>query len=1158
MREKERAGWSGSRPTIGLLVNSLTDPRDQLVWTAAVETAQSLDANLVCFPVGNPSGPVSPLYELIGSETLAGLIFQLYTDQDSFRDVYQRCDSLPLVNLLRFYEGYPGIVSDNYQGMKLLLDHLIEEHDYRRIAFIRGNKGHIAADARYQAYEDFLSERGLPLDDNLLVTGVGHFDRQSGVEAVRVLLDERKVKVDAVVACADATAEGVLEALASRDIQVPHQIAVTGFDNLRQGQFTAPPLTTVAQSWTGLGSQAVHLLLSQIRGEEIPERSEIPCQLVVRQSCGCWSSAVQEAGVRTSSGRAQRAVLVSEIAQLLGVDVLVGEGMSPVERLVDAYVAEASAEQTDVFLPELEQAFAQIPLDSESGSRWQRSLSVLGRYDVLGEHNVSSDASRDQLLYTQGLVGQGRVLVAEMIQRAQTHEAVRIADRVELRRAVGQSLLGAFDENALVEAVAAGLPALGVSSLFLSECQDPQHMSGQARAIGGYAAGGVVDLAPHACQYPSRHLLPPNVLPAEGPLSLLVEPLALQDQQRGFAVFGVDVLDGAMYDSLTSQLAAALRAARLVQEAQKRAIDLQTVAEVGRVASSILDPDELMQRTVDLVLTRLGLYYVGLYMLDESGELTGEPRRWAVLRAGTGQAGRQMLAGEHRLQLRGDSMVGQCIASRRARIAQDGEGAASIERSLLPHTRSELALPLISRGQAVGAMTIQSTVPNAFGEEDVVALQLMVDQLANAIQTAHLYAESQETVKHIQALYETTRVLSMTFDEPSLMRALLESVSRRLGCEYAIVSVVDHELSVIESKYGLWHGEYDVYPEWFEMSRYSLDEDDILVDVYRTGRLETISGWDDRFNREIYDRYGHERLLRIFAPIQLRDRVVGVIEVAFDRETKGRIDEQERQLLQAFVDQGAVALENTRLLVETQHALDEAEMLYQASQRIAKARDLQSLTEAVVHEIRISALNRAILWSAEYGTRDTVVSFVALANWHRGDGLPPLPEGTRLLTAQFPSFASLFEARSCLVRDLSEAQSIGDAFLALLEREQVRSLVALPIWSGERLEGGLMLFGDEPTRFAVREIRLLETLTGQMAVGLERLRLVAQLQARLDREGVLRTVTDQVRGAVDVETVLRTAVREVGHVLGRSAFVYLGSEEDLQAVRVLEEKQHEQ
>ena len=84
MREKERAGWSGSRPTIGLLVNSLTDPRDQLVWTAAVETAQSLDANLVCFPVGNPSGPASPLYELIGPETLDGLIFQLYTNQDSF------------------------------------------------------------------------------------------------------------------------------------------------------------------------------------------------------------------------------------------------------------------------------------------------------------------------------------------------------------------------------------------------------------------------------------------------------------------------------------------------------------------------------------------------------------------------------------------------------------------------------------------------------------------------------------------------------------------------------------------------------------------------------------------------------------------------------------------------------------------------------------------------------------------------------------------------------------------------------------------------------------------------------------------------------------------------------------------------------------------
>lgn len=1158
MREKERAGWSGSRPTIGLLTNTITDPRDHRVWVGAVEAARSLDANLVCFPTGLPGASQSVLYELIGPETLDGLILQLYTDRDTFRDIYQRCSVLPVVNLLRFYEGYPGIAADNYQGMKLLLDHLIEEHDYRRIAFIRAREGNLAADARYRAYEDFLDERGLSLDDNLLITGVGHFDEQSGVEAVRLLLDERKVEVHAIVACADATAEGVLRALAARDIKVPHDIAVTGFDNINQSQFTVPPLTTVAQPWSGFGSRAVHLLLSQLSGRQSPERSEIPCQLVIRQSCGCWSPAVQKAGVRAgSAGRVQRAVLVSEVVHLLKGDAH-SEELSLVEQLVDAYIAEVSTEQKNVFLPELERAFAQLEVGSESASLWQQALSVLGQHDVPDQHNVSSDWNQAQVLHAQSLIGQGRVLVAEMVQRAQRQVYSQTSQRAELRRAVGQSLLGAFDESALVKAMASGLPSLGVSSLFLSECQDSRHLSGQARAIGGYEAGAVVEIAPSARLFPSRELLPPDVMSVESPLSLLVEPLAIQGQQLGFAVYGADVLDGSMYDSVTSQLAAGLRAVRLVQEARKRALDLQTVAEVGRVASSILDPADLMQQSVDLVLTRLGLYYVGLYLLDESGEWTGEPRRWAVLKAGTGQAGRQMLANEHRLQIRGDSMVGQCIASRRAGIAQDGEGVAPSERSLLPHTRTELALPLISRGQAIGAMTIQSTGPNAFGKEDVAALQLMVDQLANAIQTAHLYAESQKTVEHIQALYETARMLSSSQDESSLMRSLLDSVFRRLGCEYAIVSVVDPVLSVIESKYGLWQGEYDVYPEWFEMSRYSLeDDDDILVDVCRTGRVEVISGWDDRFNREIYERYGHERLLRIFVPIQLRDRVVGVIEVAFDQSAKGHIDEQERQLLLAFVDQAAVVLENMRLLVETQYALDEAEMLYRVSQRIAGARDLQALTEAVVRDVQISAIDRAVLWSAEYGTRDAVVSYVALANWHRRDDTLPLAVGTRLLVAQFPSLAALFGERSCFVEDLSEVQEIGDAFSALLERENVRSLAILPIWGGGRLVGGLMLLGGEPACFVAREVRLLEALTGQMAVGLERLRLVDQMQARLDREEVLRAVTDRVRAAVDVETVLRTAVTEVGRVMGRSAFVYLGSEEDLQAVKVLEDRYHE-
>jgi len=118
-----------------------------------------------------------------------------------------------------------------------------------------------------------------------------------------------------------------------------------------------------------------------------------------------------------------------------------------------------------------------------------------------------------------------------------------------------------------------------------------------------------------------------------------------------------------------------------------------------------------------------------------------------VLRAGTGEAGQQMLERGHKLEVGDTSMIGWCIAHKQARVAADiSEDPMHFDNPCLPETCSELALPLISRGEAIGAMTIQSTQPAAFSDEDVTALQIMADQLAYAITNAHLYRHTQREI----------------------------------------------------------------------------------------------------------------------------------------------------------------------------------------------------------------------------------------------------------------------------------------------------------------------------------------------------------------------------------------------------------------------------
>jgi len=129
-------------------------------------------------------------------------------------------------------------------------------------------------------------------------------------------------------------------------------------------------------------------------------------------------------------------------------------------------------------------------------------------------------------------------------------------------------------------------------------------------------------------------------------------------------------------------------------------------------------------------------------------------QQYAVLRAGSGEAGKRMLAAGHKLPIGGTSMIGWCIANRQARIDLDvGDDAVHFQNPHLPSTRSELALPIIREGRALGALTVQSVRQEAFDENDITVLQGIADSLASAIYNASLFNQLQESLDEIRALH---------------------------------------------------------------------------------------------------------------------------------------------------------------------------------------------------------------------------------------------------------------------------------------------------------------------------------------------------------------------------------------------------------------------
>lgn len=182
------------------------------------------------------------------------------------------------------------------------------------------------------------------------------------------------------------------------------------------------------------------------------------------------------------------------------------------------------------------------------------------------------------------------------------------------------------------------------------------------------------------------------------------------------------------------------------EDLERRLVQIRTAAEISRSLGTILDPTELLNTVADLIQTRFTLYYVGVFLNDDFN-------RYAVLRAGTGEAGQVMLTENHRLSIGGSSMVGWATSHNQPRISMDVEQeSVRFKNPHLPQTRSELAIPIAIGNQVLGAISVQSVDANAFDKDDITIIQSIGDSLAIALENARLFQQFEDSLAEIQQL----------------------------------------------------------------------------------------------------------------------------------------------------------------------------------------------------------------------------------------------------------------------------------------------------------------------------------------------------------------------------------------------------------------------
>ena len=327
---------------------------------------------------------------------------------------------------------------------------------------------------------------------------------------------------------------------------------------------------------------------------------------------------------------------------------------------------------------------------------------------------------------------------------------------------------------------------------------------------------------------------------------------------------------------------------------ERRAKQFEAISKIARVISQTQNLETLLPQITELISQQFGYYHVGVFLLDSNSE-------YAVLIAANSSGGQRMLARNHKLRVGQTGIVGYVAGTMLPRIALDtGSDAIYFNNPDLPDTRSEMALPLLRKGnEIVGVLDVQSTEANAFSQEDVRTLSTLADQVSVAIENSQLFEEQQRILQETQAIYS---------------RDLREGWVRFTRSQ---------NIAGIQRR---------------NMKNNFLPEPTDLP-----GTIEAIRSGD------VYRRTESDGSSTLTIPIKLRGQTVGVLNVK--NTTNRSWTDDEVDIMAAISERAALSIENARLLEESRLIAQREHVIGEISAKIGSGTQVADILRTAVREL---------------------------------------------------------------------------------------------------------------------------------------------------------------------------------------------------------------
>ncbi len=487
---------------------------------------------------------------------------------------------------------------------------------------------------------------------------------------------------------------------------------------------------------------------------------------------------------------------------------------------------------------------------------------------------------------------------------------------------------------------------------------------------------------------------------------------------------------------------------------ERRARQVQTVTEVAQEISAAPALDELFRRVVTLIKERFGYYHSQIFRYEPALDAV-------VLVVGYGETGERMLAAGHQLEM-GRGVVGTAAATGRPVLASDvTQDADWVPNPFLPDTKGELAVPIKFGAEVLGILDVQSDVAGALTEEDQLLLEGLCGQIAIAVESTRLRQEMEE---HLKELEHLTRMMS---------REGWESFRRRAG---EIAYLFDRT---------------DVKPAadyWTPEMALAAERGDLVPPLPTSPQGGAA-----------------------VSPLKVRGEIIGALGVQND--PRQPLSPEDMALVEEVAEQVAQALETARLFEQTQAALADVELLYQASEQIVRATTEDELLQAFVRNTLLGQMDRVTLLIFETplppgGEPGRVLVGAA---WERDGREPQPPPGTWYNMKDFPITKMINLEEPLVVLDVTRESRLSHPNVqALFERIKTRGLAYWPLEVGQQWIGLIAAHSSQPLTLSDDEVRMISSLSDQAAAVLQGIRLLDKARENAARAQALRAISDAI------------------------------------------------